>query len=113
MSPSILGQSAAGIGRSKAPESLTPANMNSGSPVSTGSIVPLSQEGQVVDLPDAGDQMQASSSYQAQGGKIQAVGPGTGEPTSDAEQTLTPQERHRQELINRGDLPEDQPLPVE
>jgi hypothetical protein len=102
---SMLGDNVAGIGGAGTQGNLSA--QTTGAPVSTGSIVPLNEEGRVVDLPDAGGQVQASSSYQE--GNAQD----SGEQVREIEQALSPDELHRRELINRGDLQEGEPLPVE
>lgn len=125
VSSGMLGNTMAGIGGdggSKAAGSLSSAsNLNgtisaaSGAPLSTGAIVPLREEGAVVDLPDASAQRQAqvSSSYQ-NGAQHPPYGEGETEETQTTDpDNLTPDELHRRELINRGDLPEGAPLPAE
>jgi hypothetical protein len=122
---SVLGNKIAGIGG--AAKSWTPQNTQTNAlangaeePVSTGSIVPLSAEGAVVDLPDAGsradnqasdDQVKLSSSSQE--GATDIDGMAQGQQDVEPEQPLSAEERHRRELINRGDLQEGEALPVE
>ncbi len=70
-------------------------------PASTGSIVPPQNEGEVVDLPDASAHMEAAA--EARRGNADSL---------DTEE-LSAEERHRRELVNRGDLEEGQPLPAQ
>ena len=109
VNPSVLGTNIAGIG----------GEGGSGPGATTGSIVPLSSEGEVVDLPSASeyadknnsDQMQVLSAHQE--GAVRVDGAFAGQADGEPEQALSAQERHRRELINRGDLQEGQPLPVD
>ena len=103
VAPSTLGVNIAGVSGPQSPKNLSP--IANGAPSSTGSIVPLRDEGVVVDLPDSSHHMQASSAYQNNQAQEQA-GMAEDEP-------LSAKERHRRELINRGDLQEGQALPVQ
>jgi len=108
VSPSVLGDNVAGIGSSALPDTQIVPIKNA--PVETGSIVPLGDEGAVVDLPDSSVQAQASSGVQR--APTSSSGP-AGRLASEDEQAVSAQELHRRELINRGDLREGQSLPVE
>ena len=110
VSPSVLGGNVAGIGDGALPDTQISPIINA--PVETGSIVPLGEEGAVVDLPDSSVQTQASSSpyQQAPIGSFEGQ---SGGQADEGEQTSSAAERHRRELINRGDLAEGQALPVE
>ena len=106
VNPSVLGGNIAGIAGSQSATSSSISENESlagpvQAPAATGSIVPLNEEGAVVDLPVAGDraEIQANDVESQQGVEI--------------ERPLSAEERHRQELVNRGDLQEGQPLPVE
>ncbi len=90
----------AGIGGSGQSENLTPSNAN-GEPASTGSIVPAQNEGAVVDLPDSSVHMRSSGTTRQS--SIDDSG----------HEELSAEERHRRELVNRGDLEEGQPLPAQ
>ncbi len=107
VSPSMLGGNIAGIGGGVSPDNQISPTINASD--TTGSIVPLNEEGAVVDLPDSSAQMQAPSAIQgaptSSGAADRLV--------SEEEQAASAQERHRRELINRGDLREGQPLPAE
>jgi len=70
-------------------------------PAATGSVVPSQNEGEVVDLPDSSAHMDAL--VQARRGNIDNL---------DNEE-LSAEERHRRELVNRGDLEEGQALPAQ
>ncbi len=105
VSPSVLGDNVAGIGSSALPDTQIAPIINA--PGSTGSIVPLREEGAVVDLPDSS--AQAASRVQHD----QTSSGTAGRLASEDEQAITAEERHRLELINRGDLVEGQALPVE
>jgi len=117
VSPSMLGDNnivgigGGGGGGTDTPGSLIPPDTRTsssavaGSPGATGSIVPLRDAGAVVDMPDSSARMQGSSSFQQ--GESQSVEEEAGE------QILSAEERHRRELINRGDLQEGQMLPAE
>ncbi len=124
VSPSVLGNNVAGIGgagisgneraeNAHSENSSAQQNPDSGfqvgAPTSTSSIVLLRDEGRVVDLPDASNQMQTSSAYQENNPRVMTQGP-DGQ-TPESEQAMSPEERHRRELINRGDLQEGEPLP--
>ena len=118
VSPSMLGNNIAGLGvgeeqKNQSPAILAPMGANpsstAGPPPSTGSIVPLNSEGTVVDLPDSSVQKRASSPLQP--GQPAVVEDGIS--AIEGEQASSAAERHRRELINRGDLREGQPLPVE
>ncbi len=107
VSPSMLGGNFAGIGSGVSPDNQISPTINASD--TTGSIVPSGEEGVVVDLPDSSAQMQASSGIQGA-----TTSPDTADQlTTQEEQAASAQERHRRELINRGDLKEGQPLPVE
>ncbi|MCP4933134.1 MAG: hypothetical protein GY927_02780 [bacterium] len=107
VSPSVLGGNIAGIGSGASQENQQPTILNA--PAETGSIVPLGEEGAVVYLPDSSAQTQASSTAQhgptSSGAADRFV--------SEDEKAVSADERHRRELINRGDLREGQPLPLE
>ncbi len=124
VSPSVLGNNIAGIGSGAAQQNQASANMQAANaetslkaapdqsadaPGSTGSIVPLSQEGAVVDLPDSSTLVAPSATF---GQAPTSVGD-EGVAVSEDEQAFSAAERHRRELINRGDLQEGQPLPAE
>ncbi len=128
VNPSVSGNDVAGIGGLAVPEKrgqpmagLKPSSGQAGGPVTTGAIVPADAEGVVVDLPDSsartrgtqsgspGEQVQLSVSARKQEDAGQAAGSHSGDDTDD----MSEEERHRQELINRGDLPPDAPLPVQ
>ncbi len=105
----------AGCSNSSAPSGIVAANSGAG-PASTASIVPLKEEGAVVDLPYSGAGRETRP-----GAASQTAGPGTApvamqrgeKPTDETaidETELSPEELHRRELINRGDLPEGAPL---
>ncbi len=107
VSPSVLGGNVAGIGSGGLPDKKFSPIIST--PDSTGSIVPLGEEGAVVDLPDSSAQAQNSSVIQrapTSSGAADAL-------AAEDEQAVSAQERHRRELINRGDLREGQPLPAE
>ena len=107
VSPSVLGGNVAGIGSSALPDTQIAPIINA--PGSTGSIVPLREEGAVVDLPDSSARAQASSSVQ----RAPTTSGVTDRLASDDEAAISAEERHRRELINRGDLRKGQSLPVE
>lgn len=128
VNPAVLGNNVAGIGGAQ--KSLTTQNPEANAlangpvePASTGSIVPLNGEGAVVDLPDSGSRATDQVEEQASSDQLQLFssqrnapridGMLSGQPVEEPEQPLSAEERHRRELINRGDLQEGQPLPSE
>ncbi len=106
---SVLGNGIAGIA-------------GAGEPSSTASIVPQNDEAAVVDLPDAGNRAKGSPSGEpvtqssSDAGAVNSAGydqaRGTVDEQADEQDLQSPEELHRQELVNRGDLPEGAPLPA-
>ena len=96
--PSMFGNGMAGIGgggpATNVGMTTTASGSVAGTPVATGSIASSARQEDVGDFPAAGVRAGARSDM-------------------EDEEDLSPEELHRRELINRGDLEEGQPLPAQ
>jgi len=95
--PSML----SGIGGGGKSGNFESSNATGEPALTTGSIVPARNEGDVVDLPDSSVHLGRSAVTQRR--SVDDYG----------NEELSAEERHRRELVNRGDLEEGQPLPAQ